>query len=325
MLLRNWSVPEPPTRDEDVDIPELATPAPDPVPAPAPTHDNLPSLSRELPHTFQREEPLPPPPPPPSSLPLPPSHHPSPEPVAAPAVKYVNTKPDEFGIYCSYPELLSSIPDEEVPIADVCEGAGFPVPLPSNPLSIFGSAVKQLNKNIVAPFLNITVFQLMRWFYNGSQTKSITDLDTLVQEVLLPDDFSQDHLWGFSTQKVLKDMDDYGGPSYVLQAEDEEHERIQKQDWEQHQRDPEYVESDIPNTIAGIMTWSDTTKVGQWEDESMWPIYLYFGNQSKYKCAKPSSFVAHHLAYIPKLPDHFNDFYKKHYRKAPTEAVLTHI
>ncbi|THU97282.1 hypothetical protein K435DRAFT_857796 [Dendrothele bispora CBS 962.96] len=57
----------------------------------------------------------------------------------------------------------------------------------------------------------------------------------------------------------------------------------------------------------------------------MWPIYLYFGNQSKYDRAKPSSFAAHHLAYIPKLPDDFSDFYKQHYGKAPTEAVLTHM
>ncbi|KAK7442067.1 hypothetical protein VKT23_016343 [Stygiomarasmius scandens] len=419
--------PDPPSLipAEDFDIPEPPIdPIPDPPPAPArvtlkPTRtgrtrflpkqlqDNLPSLSRELPHTFECEEP-------PAPAPAPvqlhePSPSPNPEPPTAPAVEYVNTKPDEFGIYRSYPELPNSIPNEEVPITDVCEGAGFPVPPPSNPLSIFGSSAKRLHENVVAPFLNITVFRLMRWFYNGSQSKSIADLDALVQDVLLPDDFSQVHLEGFSTQKVMKDMDEYGGPSYVLRAEDgwietsvkipvpctgvrqteadapqyelkgifyrkplkvlkatfqspeskkfhytpfkmyqssstanseitrlhselynsdsfiEEHERIQKQDWERRQHDTEYAKSDIPNAIAGLMAWSDATKVGQWGDESMWPIYLYFGNQSKYERTKPSSFAAHHLAYIPKLPDDFNDFYKQHYGKAPTEAVLTHI
>ncbi|THU76981.1 hypothetical protein K435DRAFT_703489 [Dendrothele bispora CBS 962.96] len=310
---------------------------------------------------------------------------PSPEPLAPPTLKYINTDPDEFGIYRSYPEKPDFIPDEEVPIADVCEGPGFTVPPPFNPLSVFGLAAKQLNDNIVAPFLNITVFRLMRWFYNGNQAKSIADLDSLVDNVLLPDDFSQDHLRGFSTQKTLKDMDDYGGPNYLLRAEDgwietsvkipvpctgveqsdadapmyelkrvfyrkplevikatfqsplskkfhytpfklyqhsdhpscpepvrlhselynsdafiSEHERVQTRQSDRH-HDPEHDQSNIPNALAGMMAWSDATKVGQWGDESMWPIYLYFGNQSKYNRAKPSSFAAHHLAYIPKV------------------------
>ncbi|THU90778.1 hypothetical protein K435DRAFT_675497 [Dendrothele bispora CBS 962.96] len=103
-----------------------------------------------------------------------------------------------------------------------------------------------------------------------------------------------------------------------------EHEHMQTQQRDRH-HDSDHDQSNIPNALAGMMAWSDATKVGQWGDESMWPIYLYFGNQSKYDRAKPSSFAAHHLAYIPKLPDDFNDFYKEHYGKPPTEAVLTHM
>jgi hypothetical protein len=41
---------------------------------------------------------------------------------------------------------------------------------------------------------------------------------------------------------------------------------------------------------------------------SLWPFYLYIGAQSKYTCAKLSSFAAHHLAYIPKV-NQFFQFY----------------
>ncbi|KAF8154661.1 hypothetical protein B0H34DRAFT_852402 [Crassisporium funariophilum] len=36
---------------------------------------------------------------------------------------------------------------------------------------------------------------------------------------------------------------------------------------------------------------------------SLWPIYMFNGAQSKYTRAKPTSFAAHHIVYIPKLDD----------------------
>ena len=53
--------------------------------------------------------------------------------------------------------------------------------------------------------------------------------------------------------------------------------------------------------IIGIMVYSDSTLLANFGTASLWPIYLYFGNQSKYSRAKPSDFAAHHLAYIPKV------------------------
>ncbi|KAE9393770.1 hypothetical protein BT96DRAFT_828701 [Gymnopus androsaceus JB14] len=106
---------------------------------------------------------------------------------------------------------------------------------------------------------------------------------------------------------------------YNADAFIEEHAKIQRQQ-------EKYPSLHIPCAIAGMMLWSDTTKIGTWGDQSMWPIYLYFGNQSKYDRAKPSAFASHHMAYIPKLlPNDFHDFYKEHYNTAPTEAVLTHV
>lgn len=53
--------------------------------------------------------------------------------------------------------------------------------------------------------------------------------------------------------------------------------------------------------LIGLMFWSDSTHLASFGTASLWPIYLYFGNQSKYTRAKPSEFAAHHLAYVPKV------------------------
>ena len=53
--------------------------------------------------------------------------------------------------------------------------------------------------------------------------------------------------------------------------------------------------------VIGIMVWSDSTHLTSFGTASLWPIYFYFGNQSKYARAKPSEFAAHHLAYVPKV------------------------
>ncbi|KAE9384947.1 hypothetical protein BT96DRAFT_841397 [Gymnopus androsaceus JB14] len=255
----------------------------------------------------------------------------------------------------------------------------------------------------------MTVYHLLQWFYNKKQAKSIADLNTLLKKVLLPEDFSQDHLEGFSMQKVLKDVGNYGGVRYDLQADYgwietsikipvpctgvkqseadtpayelkgvfyckpleiiksvfqseqakkfhytlfklcqqqsfpdkrdlclyselyntdafiEEHAKIQRQQKKRRLDDPEDPSLHVPCTIAGMMLWSDATKIGTWGNQSMWPIYLYFRNQSKYDRAKLSAFTSHHMAYIPKLPNNFHDFYKEHYNTAPTEAVLTNV
>ena len=58
---------------------------------------------------------------------------------------------------------------------------------------------------------------------------------------------------------------------------------------------------DLEAFIIALMIWSDSTVLAQFGTASLWPIYLYIGNQSKYTCAKPTSMSAHHLAYLPKV------------------------
>jgi hypothetical protein len=57
----------------------------------------------------------------------------------------------------------------------------------------------------------------------------------------------------------------------------------------------------IETSIAAMMVWSDSTHLAEFGTASLWPIYLFFGNQSKYSRARPSDFAAHHVAYIPSV------------------------
>ena len=51
--------------------------------------------------------------------------------------------------------------------------------------------------------------------------------------------------------------------------------------------------------VAALMFWSDSTHLTDFGTAKIWPIYLVFGNLSKYIRARPSSGAWHHLAYIP--------------------------
>ncbi|KAF5386510.1 hypothetical protein D9757_005854 [Collybiopsis confluens] len=354
---------------------------------PAQLRDSLPTLSRAMPGTFQRDEDeglqdVPPRPPSPIRSPSP-ERSPTPDPV----FKEVQSSIDHFGMYRVYSELPSAIPDEEVLIEDVCEGAGFSIPPPTDSSSIFSSVIKvqsHLNDKIFAPFLNITVYRLISWWY-GTESKSMADLDRLVKDVIHPDDFDPSHLDDFSTKKVLRDMDLYQGDTRLFPAEDgwqeisveipvpctgvkqpeseaprytvngvfirkplevmksvfqsstshkfhytpfelrqqslpgsdkssrlygelynspafiDEHKRVQSERLKKRYNTPTDEDLKHPSALAGMMFWSDATRVGNWGDASMWPIYMYFGNQSKYDRSRPSSFAAHHVAYIPKV------------------------
>ncbi|KIK33637.1 hypothetical protein CY34DRAFT_18247 [Suillus luteus UH-Slu-Lm8-n1] len=58
---------------------------------------------------------------------------------------------------------------------------------------------------------------------------------------------------------------------------------------------------DLERTVASLMFWSDATHLANFGDASLWPFYLYFGNQSKYTWGKPTASACHHVTYIPSL------------------------
>lgn len=120
----------------------------------------------------------------------------------------------------------------------------------------------------------------------------------------------------------------YNSNAYI-----QEHEKIRSQP---------RPDCELEKVIAPIMLWSDSTHLTSFGHASLWPIYLYVGGLSKYTRAKPSSFSAHHFAYIPKvhfqlfkfysysdinlqLDDSLQDFYTSTFGEPATADILTHL
>lgn len=82
---------------------------------------------------------------------------------------------------------------------------------------------------------------------------------------------------------------------YSSDAMIEEHINIQKLPAEND--GGQYLE----RVVVALMFWSDSTHLASFGNASLWPIYLFFGNQSKYTRAQPHSTACHHVAYIPKV------------------------
>jgi len=53
--------------------------------------------------------------------------------------------------------------------------------------------------------------------------------------------------------------------------------------------------------LVALMLASDSTFLTQFSQASVWPVYMFFGNVSKYTRCSPDSLSAHHVAYLPKV------------------------
>ena len=81
---------------------------------------------------------------------------------------------------------------------------------------------------------------------------------------------------------------------YTSDAWNQAHDEIQKQ----RRTD----DCKLERVIAGLMIWLDSTQLAQFGHASTWPIYLFFGNLSKYIRASPLvSGACHPIAFIPRV------------------------
>ncbi|KZP26571.1 hypothetical protein FIBSPDRAFT_781724, partial [Athelia psychrophila] len=87
------------------------------------------------------------------------------------------------------------------------------------------------------------------------------------------------------------------------------------------QKQPNEPGCKLEKVILGLMFWSDSTHLTSFGSAKIWPVYMYFGNLSKYTRSKPSCGAAHHVAYIPPLPDHIGDEIPAGSNKS---TILTH-
>ncbi|KAH9848677.1 hypothetical protein C2E23DRAFT_763412 [Lenzites betulinus] len=85
--------------------------------------------------------------------------------------------------------------------------------------------------------------------------------------------------------------------------------------------DPDHLEY----AVGPWGLYSDSTHLSSFGHASLWPAYAYFLAQSKYIRGKPTSFSAHHIAYLPSLPDVIQDAYIQEYGIPASAAVLTFL
>ena len=71
---------------------------------------------------------------------------------------------------------------------------------------------------------------------------------------------------------------------------------LKEHDQSQHQ--PNEPGCKFKELILGLMLWSDSTHLANFGSVSGWPLYLYFGNSSKYFWGKLGLGASHHIAYI---------------------------
>ena len=134
------------------------------------------------------------------------------------------------------------------------------------------------------------------------------------------------HIWNSPAGKEEQCFDEV----YTSDAWINAHNDLQKQ--------PNEPNCKFEKVILGLMFWSDSTHLANFGTAKVWPLYLYFGNLSKYFRGKPSSGASHHVAYIPsvwftslctldisdmklQIPDEIHDVIPSNSQKA---NVLTH-
>ncbi|KAG2051626.1 hypothetical protein BDR06DRAFT_889558, partial [Suillus hirtellus] len=82
----------------------------------------------------------------------------------------------------------------------------------------------------------------------------------------------------------------------------------------------------LERVIAGLMFFSDATHLANFGTAKAWPLYMYFGNLTKYARSAPKSGACHLVGFLPSLPDKVKDIFRSLPRisKSGMAALHTH-
>ena len=228
--------------------------------------------------------------------------------------------------------------------------------------------------SLVGLFMNASITLLVQWFCSGTGRKSIADVQCLIDEVILHEDFKAEDLQGVNLSRELKRLDAFESSlegqgwkkgtvkiavpcpkekvaeSNAVEFEvegllyrdltavirdacqdegtmDSFHATPFKEMWRPSNDSPairlygEAYTSDVminayedvqkipphpdhPNiktVVVELAPYSDATMLGQFGTVFLWPVYMFFGNLSKYIRCQPSSHAAYHTAYFPSV------------------------
>lgn len=117
---------------------------------------------------------------------------------------YACTQPDGNDLFRQHHGTYPSYdPENSVVLEHLCDGPTFQCSQGSHDTHLAAPRTSYF-----APFLNATVWRLMGWFYNGSTQKSLDDLNHLVHNVILAEDFDHKDLRNFSAQQETRRLDE---------------------------------------------------------------------------------------------------------------------
>lgn len=67
------------------------------------------------------------------------------------------------------------------------------------------------------------------------------------------------------------------------------------------QESPPEPGCNLPRIVVALMFWSDVTHLTLFGNAKLWPVYMGFGNESKYRRCRPSLALLNHIAYFEKV------------------------
>jgi hypothetical protein len=123
-------------------------------------------------------------------------------------------------------------------------------------------------------------------------------VSVLREKMANPEDFRHFHLEPYELRWQRRNMPESDGirvhgELYTSPAFLEAHKEIQAS--------PPEPGCTLERVLVGLMFASDGTQLTSFGDAALWPCYMYFGNESKYRRCKPTCNLCNHIAYFHKV------------------------
>ncbi|TFK25468.1 hypothetical protein FA15DRAFT_655145 [Coprinopsis marcescibilis] len=241
--------------------------------------------------------------------------------------KYIDSQPDQFGLWRQYycHELPTHDPHLHVSPLDVydckSQSRNDELFIPDLDSSTANHSQRSSTGTIInedphndslgstqrpfGPFQNESSFNLSDWYWNQGTRRSFANVGAL-RALITADGFSPDDIdktnWKKMDQHLGANREELGASKG---------EWIEDDGWNTHwelQDGPGEPGCDLPWVLVGLMFWSDQTHLTSFGNSKVWPLYMFFRNESKYWQSESSCRLGSHVAYFKSLPEHLKDF-----------------
>jgi hypothetical protein len=223
-----------------------------------------------------------------------------------------------FGLSQQYPQCLSFEPDKFVPSSLLAKFSPIPIEVQDTQGPNLSHRVSELPPY---PFQNMTIYHLITWMNSGSHQKLQMEVMHLVKDVIQAKDFNQKDLDEFSVRRCLHALDthttskesvvfpnDWVGTDVNIdiptKSKDDQSQSFSILGFHYWllmglQWQPKEPGCSLECVITGLMFFSDATHLANFGTAKAWPLYLYFGNLSKYAHSSPTSGACHVVGFFP--------------------------